>query len=144
MEVSGQFHDPAALPLGKEYQYPLDRRLSGPQRWSGCRGKEKNHALQLLNAIQPIAYHIPTELPRLLMFIFFIFVLCILLRYLRIYIYNPQSQLFLFRLLPMAPTGHPQVKQMYQHQFCLCENHHAILNTSIITCVTFYIILFIY
>jgi hypothetical protein len=33
---------------------------------------------------------------------------------------------------------------MYQPQFCLCENHHAILTTSIITCVTFYIILVIY
>jgi hypothetical protein len=62
-----------------------------------------------------------------------------------IYIYNPQSQLFLFFVTSLHvsdPTGHPQVKQMYQHQFCLCENHHAILNTSIITCVTFYIILY--
>jgi hypothetical protein len=33
MEVSGQHHAPAALyPRGKDPQYPLDRRLGGPQR----------------------------------------------------------------------------------------------------------------
>jgi hypothetical protein len=42
MEVSGQFHEPAALPLGKEPWYPLKRRLGGPQSRSGCGGEEKN------------------------------------------------------------------------------------------------------
>jgi hypothetical protein len=41
VEVSGQFHAPAALPPGKELRYPLDRRLGGPQSRSG-RGGEKN------------------------------------------------------------------------------------------------------
>jgi hypothetical protein len=31
MEVSGQFHAPAALPQEERPQYPLDRRLGGPQ-----------------------------------------------------------------------------------------------------------------
>jgi len=30
-------------PWGKRPQYPFDRRLGGPQRWSGCSGKEKNN-----------------------------------------------------------------------------------------------------
>jgi hypothetical protein len=31
----GQFHAPASLPTGKSPQYPLDRRLGGPQSRSG-------------------------------------------------------------------------------------------------------------
>jgi hypothetical protein len=42
MEVSGQFHAPAALPQGKGPWYPLDRRLGGPQSRSGRGGEEKN------------------------------------------------------------------------------------------------------
>jgi hypothetical protein len=34
------FYPPATLPSGKEPRYPLDRRLSGPQNWSG-RHREK-------------------------------------------------------------------------------------------------------
>jgi len=30
MGISGQLHDPAALPQGKSPWYPLDRRLGGP------------------------------------------------------------------------------------------------------------------
>jgi hypothetical protein len=33
--VSGKLHAPAALPLGKEPRYPLDRRLGGPQSQYG-------------------------------------------------------------------------------------------------------------
>jgi len=40
--MSGQIHDPAALPPGKEPLVPLDRRLGGPQRRSGRGGEEKN------------------------------------------------------------------------------------------------------
>jgi hypothetical protein len=45
--VSGQHHAPtalypAALYLGKEPQYLLDRRLGAPQSWSGYCGIEKN------------------------------------------------------------------------------------------------------
>jgi len=29
-------------PWGKSSWYPLDRRLGGPQNWSGHSGKEKN------------------------------------------------------------------------------------------------------
>jgi len=32
---SGQLHALSALLPGIEPHYPLDRRLSGPQRWSG-------------------------------------------------------------------------------------------------------------
>jgi hypothetical protein len=42
MEVSGQIHDPAALPPGKEHRYPIDRRLGGPQSRSGRGDEEKN------------------------------------------------------------------------------------------------------
>jgi hypothetical protein len=42
MEVSGQFHAPAALPQEKSLLYPLDRRLGGHQRRSGRGGVEKN------------------------------------------------------------------------------------------------------
>jgi hypothetical protein len=41
MEVSGQLQAPAALPLGKNPWYPLDRRLDGPQSRSGRGGEEK-------------------------------------------------------------------------------------------------------
>jgi hypothetical protein len=34
MEVAGQHHAPAALPLGNIW-YPLYRRLGGPLGWSG-------------------------------------------------------------------------------------------------------------
>jgi hypothetical protein len=37
--VSGQRHTPATLyPPGKDPQYPMDRRLGGPQSRSGHRG----------------------------------------------------------------------------------------------------------
>jgi hypothetical protein len=39
--LSGHFHAPAALPLGKYPQYPFDRRLSGTQMRSGRHGEEK-------------------------------------------------------------------------------------------------------
>jgi hypothetical protein len=43
MEVNGQRHAPAALyPRGNNPQYPLDRRLGGPQSRSGQRTEEKN------------------------------------------------------------------------------------------------------
>jgi len=42
MEVGGQLHNPAPLPLWKSPQYPLDLRLDGPQSRSGCSGEEKN------------------------------------------------------------------------------------------------------
>jgi hypothetical protein len=41
--VSGQLHDPAALPPGKEPLVPLSRMLGGPQSHSG-RGSEKNNS----------------------------------------------------------------------------------------------------
>jgi hypothetical protein len=43
--VSGQFHAPAALTPG------FDRRLGGPQNWSGRGGEEKNS--QPLQGIEP-------------------------------------------------------------------------------------------
>jgi len=35
MELSGQFHALDALPQRQDPQYPMDRRLNGPQNWSG-------------------------------------------------------------------------------------------------------------
>jgi hypothetical protein len=44
-EVNGQHHAPAALyPRGKSPQYPLYRRLGGPQSRSGRRGYKKSSA----------------------------------------------------------------------------------------------------
>jgi hypothetical protein len=42
MEMSVQLHVPAALPPEKSPWSPLDRRLGGPERQSGCNGEEKN------------------------------------------------------------------------------------------------------
>jgi hypothetical protein len=42
MEVSGQFHAPAALLSGEKTLYALNRRLGGPQSRSGHGGEEKN------------------------------------------------------------------------------------------------------
>jgi hypothetical protein len=39
-------------PQGKNPWYPLDRRLSGPQSWSGYRGEEKN--FQFLLGLEPL------------------------------------------------------------------------------------------
>jgi hypothetical protein len=39
LEVSGQFHDPAALPPGRSPWYTLDRRLFWPQRRCEWRGE---------------------------------------------------------------------------------------------------------
>jgi len=51
MEVSGQLHAPAALPPGKEPQYPLDMRLGGTQPRPGRGGKGKRS--QPLPGIEP-------------------------------------------------------------------------------------------
>jgi hypothetical protein len=69
MEVSGQFHTPAALPQRKSPRYLLDRRLGGPQSRSGHGGEENN--FQSLpgfepQIIQPVAQRYTTELSRLL------------------------------------------------------------------------------
>jgi hypothetical protein len=56
MEMSGQLHDMATLPLGKQPRYPLVRRLGGPQSWTGCSSKEIR-SLSLLgieSVFQPI------------------------------------------------------------------------------------------
>jgi hypothetical protein len=51
MEVSGQFHVSAALKLRrKKYRYPLDKRVSGPQRRSGHYEEEKNLSLSGIEA----------------------------------------------------------------------------------------------
>jgi hypothetical protein len=69
MEVSGQLHSPAALPLqGKISWYPLDRMVDGTQSLYGRGGEEKNsHALPGFEPpiIQPVAQRCTTELSRL-------------------------------------------------------------------------------
>jgi len=52
MKMSGQTHAPVALPPGKSLQYPLDRRLGGPQSRFGRGGEEKN-SLPPLPGFQP-------------------------------------------------------------------------------------------
>jgi hypothetical protein len=42
MEVSGQLHALAALPLDMSTQNPLEKRMDGPQSWFGHSGEEKN------------------------------------------------------------------------------------------------------
>jgi hypothetical protein len=68
MKVRSQLHAPAALPPGKEPQYPLDRRLGGRQSRSGHCGVHKT--LLLLQGIEPLLFSpwpfaIRTELSRL-------------------------------------------------------------------------------
>jgi hypothetical protein len=59
-------------PRGKSPQYPLDRRLGGPQSLSGRGGEEKNSqpppGIEPPNPNAPArsSVGIPTELPRLL------------------------------------------------------------------------------
>jgi hypothetical protein len=59
VEVGGQVHVPAVLSRGKRPQYPLDRRLSGPQIPSGRCEEEKNRdpAAIWTQAVQPVARH---------------------------------------------------------------------------------------
>jgi len=42
MEVSGQLHATAALPIRKERRYPMERRLGEPHSRYGCGGDEEN------------------------------------------------------------------------------------------------------
>jgi hypothetical protein len=42
MEVSGQLHVPAALPLGNSFRYQLGRGMPGPRGRSGRYEGEKN------------------------------------------------------------------------------------------------------
>jgi hypothetical protein len=51
MEVSGQIHAPAALPPEKEPQYPLHKRLGGPQSRSEHSGEERH--LLLVTGFEP-------------------------------------------------------------------------------------------
>jgi hypothetical protein len=55
-------------PQGKSPLYPFERRLGGPQSWSGHGGEEKNSRLlpglePLI--IQPVAQHHTTELSQM-------------------------------------------------------------------------------
>jgi len=49
MNGGDHFHPPAALSQGEEPQYPLYRRLSRPQRWSGWIWKRRFLASTELN-----------------------------------------------------------------------------------------------
>jgi hypothetical protein len=70
MEVSGQLHAPQLYHQGKNTRYPLDRKLSGPQSWSGHDVIEKNS--QSPPGIETPSFYcsarrlvsIPTELSR--------------------------------------------------------------------------------
>jgi len=65
MEVSGTLHTPSALSSEKGHWCPLNRRLGGPQRWSGRGGEEKNsHPLQGLEPpiIQSVSRLTPSSI----------------------------------------------------------------------------------
>jgi hypothetical protein len=64
--VSGQLHDPTALPPKKEPRYPSDRSLGGPQSQSVRTGEEKNYQSLRGTEHRRHLFTIPTELPRLL------------------------------------------------------------------------------
>jgi hypothetical protein len=67
--VSGQHHTLASLyPQGKDPLVPLDRRLGGPQHWSGQRLEEKSLPLPGIELQLPGLQSdtILTELPQLL------------------------------------------------------------------------------
>jgi hypothetical protein len=58
MEKSFRLQAPAALPTGKESQYPLNRRLGEPQSRSGRLAEEAALLNQLgfeLRIVQPVA-----------------------------------------------------------------------------------------
>jgi hypothetical protein len=42
MEMSGQLHHKAALPMGKEPVVPIGYEARWPQNWSGRCGEERN------------------------------------------------------------------------------------------------------
>ena len=54
MEVDGQYHALAALRLGK-IQYPLCKRLGGPQGWSGLVRKISSPLGFDPQTVQPVA-----------------------------------------------------------------------------------------
>jgi hypothetical protein len=74
MEVGGQLHAPAALPLQKSCRYPLNGMLSGSQNWNGRSGEEMNLLSMATTKPRFFGYPtrglimIPTELFRLLGF----------------------------------------------------------------------------
>jgi len=68
MEVSGQLYDPVVYPQGKSPWCPMDKKMGGPQNWSGRGGEEKNsHPLPgpELPITQPVAQRCTTEISRL-------------------------------------------------------------------------------
>jgi hypothetical protein len=81
MEVNGQFHALAALHRGKNFRYPLHRRLGEPESQSEVYGEVKNLfdlpgiEYRLLSCLVLSLVAIPTEPSRLLLSskIFFIF-----------------------------------------------------------------------
>jgi hypothetical protein len=48
MEVNVSFMPQPLYPQRRSSQYPMDRRLGGPQRMYGCSGEEKNKSFQCL------------------------------------------------------------------------------------------------
>jgi hypothetical protein len=66
--MTGQFHTPAALLLGKSPWYPLGKRLGEPQNQPGCCGEEKKVTALARNqtpVLQLVVVTILIELPHL-------------------------------------------------------------------------------
>jgi hypothetical protein len=72
--MSGQLHAPTTLPQRNSPQYPLDRRLGGPQNQSGQHGEEKKLAPMgtqtvTLRLSSPLPVTILTAVSQLLLYI---------------------------------------------------------------------------
>jgi hypothetical protein len=61
MEMSGQLHASVALSQRKSPQYPLDRRLGGPQSRSGHSEEKKNIPAATGNQT-PVIQYVPKSL----------------------------------------------------------------------------------
>jgi hypothetical protein len=58
MEVCGQLNAPAALPLGKSLQYPLDRRVGPRVRMDAVEQRKISYPTRnQIPAIQPLAHY---------------------------------------------------------------------------------------
>ena len=68
MEVSGQLPDIATLPQGKKSWYPINGRLDGPQKQSGCFWKDWSltHPMEQSPSWETNLFSASQEIPRIL------------------------------------------------------------------------------
>jgi hypothetical protein len=56
MELSGEFHAPAALPAGKKFPISIRQGVGGPQNRTGRGGKDKNSFIATVGNQTPIVH----------------------------------------------------------------------------------------